>query len=476
MKKILICLPSEYYKKYIELNAFKELQKNFEVCFLLNKDKWSSNINSKKIFAKNIKKIFYSIDKKENVFFLKTIQLFLVANRKLSKTFNYSYRKLYPGLKDFIKIEKTKRRDKLQIYTKSFLIKTFFRFFYKPFLRKFLVDLLSYKGIFKFYKNSIISKIKINSQISEIIKKIKPDLIIYTTHCYEPEAFMIPKIAREAGSKTFFLVDNWDNISCKTVFFNKPDFLGVWGEQSKKHAIKIQKIREKNIFLMGSPKFDNYFLIRKEKLPNIFKHQYVLFFGLVELYDDIKVLERLDNEIYKNPKKYKNLKVVYRPHPSRPNLHLHTTKIKSFKNIILDPNMNKFLKSKNKKYLENKNFYFEKLLSNSLFNLGGITTVTIESLIFKKKQIFLCHDEKDSISDPKTLFKVNLHFEKLDRVSALSKANSINSVVKQFRKTYLTKSFQKISKNLDKEINFYYNVPSETYSKRIYSAVNKINL
>ena len=27
MKKILICLPSKYYDKYIELDAFKELKK-----------------------------------------------------------------------------------------------------------------------------------------------------------------------------------------------------------------------------------------------------------------------------------------------------------------------------------------------------------------------------------------------------------------------------------------------------------------
>ena len=40
MKKILICLPSQHYNKYLEFDAFKELQKNFDVHFLLNKNKW----------------------------------------------------------------------------------------------------------------------------------------------------------------------------------------------------------------------------------------------------------------------------------------------------------------------------------------------------------------------------------------------------------------------------------------------------
>ncbi len=473
MKKILICLPSQYYYKYIEHNSFKDLQKNFEVSFLLNKKRWNRKLKvKKKISLKNIKnKHFYSIEEKENSYFLKTLQLFLVANRKLSKSFRYNFRRWYPNLKDFIKIEKTKRRDNLGKYTKFFLFNTLLRYFFKPFLKRLIVIFLSNKIVFILYKKIILSKLKLNSDLSNLIGNLKPDLIIYTTHCYEPETFMIPKLANNFDAKTLFLVDNWDNISCKTVFFNKPDFLGVWGKQSKKHAIKIQKINKKKIFYTGNPKFDNYFLLRKRKLKNIFKHRYVLFFGLVELYDDIKVLKKLDEEISKNALIYKNLKIVYRPHPSRPNIFFHAKKINSFKNIILDPSMKNYIKFKNKKYLENDDFYFEKLLTNSLFNVGGITTVTIESLIFKKKQIFLCYDEEDSITDPKTLFNENLHFEKLDKVSALIKSESVESVIKNFRKMYIDKTYLKISKKLDHEIDYYYSVPDKPYSKKIFSIV-----
>ena len=48
MKKILICLPSQYYNKYIESNAFQDLQKNYHVSFLLNKNKWVYKLTSKK--------------------------------------------------------------------------------------------------------------------------------------------------------------------------------------------------------------------------------------------------------------------------------------------------------------------------------------------------------------------------------------------------------------------------------------------
>ena len=476
MKKILICLPSQYYNKYIESNAFQDLQKNYHVSFLLNKNKWVNKLTSKKkISTREIKnRYFYSLDDKDHAFFIKTLHLFLIVNKKLSKTFRYNFRRWYPNLRDYIKIEKTYERDRFGNFSNFFLYKTILKYFCKPFFRRLVVLILTNRIIFGLYKKIILSNLKLNTDIERVVNKIRPDLIIYTTHCYEPETFMIPKIASNIGAKTFFLVDNWDNISCKTVFFNKPDFLGIWGKQSKNHAIKIQNLNKKKIFYTGNPKFDNYFLLRKKKLKNIFTHKYVLFFGLVELFDDIKVLKLLNEEINNKPELYKDLKVVYRPHPSRPNIFSHVKKIDLFNKIILDPNMKNYVKTRNNKYLDNNNDYFEKLLSNSLFNIGGLTTVTIESLIFKKKQIFLCYDEKDSITDPKTLFNVNLHFEKIDKVSALIKSKSINSVIKEFRNMYSKKRYLKIDRNLDKEINFFYNIPKVIYSKKIFSIVKKL--
>ncbi len=469
MKKILICLPSKYYDKYIELDAFKELKKKFNVSFLLNKNKWkNSNYKPKD-------KYYYNLDKKQHTFFLRTIRLFLAANKNLSKTFRFNLKRWYPNLKDYIKIEKTIQKD-FDSPNNINHFKIFLKYFYKAFWKRVIFFFLSNKIIFHLYKNLILSRVKLNNDILEVVEKIKPDLIIYTTHCYEPETFMIPKIAKDMGAKTLFLVDNWDNVSCKTVFYNKPDFLGVWGEQSRNHAEKIQSIQKKNIFLIGSPKFDNYLLLRKKKMKNIFKHKYVLFFGIVELYNDIEVLRLLDKEISENKIFYKDLKIVFRPHPSRPNIFLHSKKIRNFKNIIFDPNMDNYLKTKNKKFLENKKLYFEKLLSNSLFNIGGLTTVTIESLMFKKKQIFYCYEEKDNITDPKSLFENSLHFEKIEKVSALTKSKSLNLVIKNFREMYKNKNYNKINKNLDNEINYFYYISNKTYSKKLLFIVKKIFL
>ena len=133
MKKILICLPAQYYQKYIQLNAFKDLKKKYDVSFLLNKNKWN-------VSTKNIEnKYMYSLDEGERAYFMKVLQLFLVANRKLSKTFKYQFRRWYPNLQDFIKIEKVKKREYLNEFTNLFYFKTLFKYFYKPFFKRLTV-------------------------------------------------------------------------------------------------------------------------------------------------------------------------------------------------------------------------------------------------------------------------------------------------------------------------------------------------
>ena len=61
----------------------------------------------------------------------------------------------------------------------------------------------------------------------------------------------INRSAQLIESKTFYIVDNWDNLTTKAAMLKKQITLGFWGEQSKKHAIKFHQYKSKNIFLLG---------------------------------------------------------------------------------------------------------------------------------------------------------------------------------------------------------------------------------
>jgi hypothetical protein len=199
---------------------------------------------------------------------------------------------------------------------------------------------------------------------------------------------------------------------------------------------------------------------------------YVLFLGSLQPYDEIVPLGLLDREIERNKLKYKNLKVIYRPHPGREHL-IKTYKDYNFKNIVFDKQMESFIEIK-KKYSINKNNYFEKLIQNSLFMVGGITTVTIETVIFGKRYLFLAHDEKNNITSPKNMYENFNHYDEILKLKLLKKCPDLNKLSNHFKYMY-DLSFKKINKTEnDKQINYFYDISKINYAVEINKIVNKV--
>ena len=72
MKNIVICLPSDYYKKYFDNNAFLNLEKKYKVTYLLNKDKYKVSP------PKNKKIIYYKTSKFSDVQYMSFIHLSMI--------------------------------------------------------------------------------------------------------------------------------------------------------------------------------------------------------------------------------------------------------------------------------------------------------------------------------------------------------------------------------------------------------------
>ena len=88
-----------------------------------------------------------------------------------------------------------------------------------------------------------------NKSVTKYLKKLKPDLVIYPTNAFEPLVSEIPIICKKLDIKSYFLIDNWDNLSSKSILINHPDYISVWGKQTANHARKIQKYQKKSIFV-----------------------------------------------------------------------------------------------------------------------------------------------------------------------------------------------------------------------------------
>ena len=190
--------------------------------------------------------------------------------------------------------------------------------------------------ILKIINKNIFLKIPDN-KIIEICDKIKPDLFIFPLQDAHIASFDLLQINKK--NKTLGLIDNWDNLSSRPTHQLKPKYISVWGKQTKEHAIKFQKFNKQNIFVIGTPRFSEYFKKRNIKLKSNFKFKYFLFLESFNNYDNFFVLKKLDNFIEKN-KKFKNYKILYRPHPwQKKNRSILIEN--EFKNLIIDPQLKK---------------------------------------------------------------------------------------------------------------------------------------
>ena len=452
-KKILVILSSKYYNKYLDLNSFRNLENKYDVIFALKE----SHFKKKNNF------MYYRLNSNSK-YVIRYLFLIQLRSLKKIKSLITSLLFRFPTYK-FYKIFFYEKNHKSPFL---FYIKYFF-------LKKIFYKILSYFPFFQLYKKFLFFKIKKKTEIDFLIEKIKPHLIIYPTHFLEAEMVYINRSAELSNSKTFYIVDNWDNLTTKAAMLKKADYLGVWGEQSKKHAINFHNYKSKNIFLLGNNRIDKYFQYRKKKYPNILKIKkpYILYLGSTFLFrEELECLKILDKKIDKFKLNY-NLKIIYRLHPQLDkNFKKEFTKIK-FKNIHINFPSNDFSHIKDRNLKRNKiqsRDYFP-LIQNAKYLMGMlITTVTIEGFIFGKNYIILDFVDEKNAHISNILKKFSEHPKGIDKIEICKRVKTYDEFFK-----YINKRNKKIGqKKIDKQVNYYYYNQINNYQMKIMQCVDKI--
>ena len=157
-------------------------------------------------------------------------------------------------------------------------------------------------------------------KLREYLENNKFELILHPSTF---DGYFINDIITE-GKKlkipTVLLMNSWDNPSIKRSVMEKPDFVGVWGEQTKHHAAHFMSIDPSRIWVTGAAQFDVYRVdpsISKQELRE--EHQIpegykvLLFATSSKGSNDFLHLNWLDKAIEEN--QLGKWKVIYRPHP-----------------------------------------------------------------------------------------------------------------------------------------------------------------
>ena len=153
-----------------------------------------------------------------------------VKKRNFKSNNKSSIREYSSSSNKFDQANKSQNNFKSQFFGLSFV---------KLKIRKILIQIISLNIIFTmFIKLTGVFRI-LNNELMKHLKLNNVDLVLLPTGSMMAHDQIILNSCNQMSIKTYFLMDNWDNLSSKSVFLKRPDFISTWGPQSTLHAIEI---------------------------------------------------------------------------------------------------------------------------------------------------------------------------------------------------------------------------------------------
>lgn len=445
MKKLIVLTSNEYIRNYFESEAFSLI--NNEECYFCALDSISYRAP-----LENLSNFvgYFSLDKKsvdKNVFMFNVLML-RYKNRSI--TFKFRFQRQVLDLKNnftkhlqelpegppSVKLLKKYFPEKLInfchfVARSPATAKVFLRiawnycrmyFMGRPVLDKF--------ATYYFERTTIPSP-----SLENIIKNTQPRLVILPTQAIDTVGNDVLRLKKIYHYETFFLIDNWDNLSSKSVFMYPPDYLGVWGKQSQEHATAIHKINTNRVFTIGTPRFEKYYALEQSLAqgvipPSPYPFPYILFTGCSIAFDETSALELIDQVLTNyNAKQENPIKLLYRPHPWRATRKKEAVFLKEhFQHVQLDEQMiENYYAPKGDVFQPDLNYY-PALLANAVFIIGPLTTMLLEASLLRKKVLAICYDDGVHFTSPHNALKYYKHFEGIEKIPGFYFSHSIDNL------------------------------------------------
>jgi hypothetical protein len=235
---------------------------------------------------------------------------------------------------------------------------------------------------------------------------LHPDLLKLTI-AQRPDFFVLPsalldyvtddalQLANAFGIPTLMLVAGWDSLSSKGLIYHHPSMTGVWGEQTRRHAVEIQKLNAGDVHLIGAPqyeKFHNDPATTKSKLREMYGlplgKPVLLFAGSFRTFDETELLMRVETAINKGL--LPDLHILYRPHPWRTARQMEDNYFDyDWKHVTMDSDVIGIYQAEKNKGVESfpDDFLFRLTHLTQLYQavdavISPMSTVLLEALMF----------------------------------------------------------------------------------------------
>lgn len=474
--RIIVFLASKVYiRHYLTTSAFGRIE-GHQLNFLLPEELVSTAIETKKIDKTKILSLRNPggrwINKRA---FNLNNRLEMFEKSTYNPTFLFRLRReLMPNLLAVFTV-----RRWYEIKGNHFLVRYFARSFpstplvrqlliFTKFLQHFLLDFL---GIIEFCSIVLIVRLGLKPLISgTLVKSIaldpdllnalmiaKADLIVIPSSVVDRHSYELMRVANFVGSvKILLLVDNWDNLSSKSALVLKPDFMGVWGQQSVEFAENIHGMEPSRVTLLGTPRFDVYRNYRRPSTHTditdrkLVSFPYILFAGCSVNYNEVDALRALSAAVSKLSSFLpKGTKILYRPHPWGSRVrHLQLLDENPLENVFVDPQITVGRGLKGADFQPELDYY-PRLLEEAILVVCPLSTMILEATIMRKRVIALAHDDQVSVASPNRLLAFYRHFEGIDKLENLQLVHDLTQLDQSIRRAVEGNELKAIPAGID---------------------------
>jgi hypothetical protein len=176
---------------------------------------------------------------------------------------------------------------------------------------------------FPWYKWKVKQECGISQYLTSLIDEVEPDVLIHPTVMNGVFIDDLTLISKKKNIPFVCIMNSWDNVVARSMAMGLPDWLCVWGENSKQSAVSILKMNPERVKILGAAQFEAYHLsVRKsrteicEQISVAPSKKLILYVGGNGLFlNEINHLKLIE-ELVENGK-IQNAHVLYRPHPWR---------------------------------------------------------------------------------------------------------------------------------------------------------------
>lgn len=446
-------LNDEYIRNYITTDALSILREKYDMTILVSSD--AKNLD---LLPEELSVEFYISNITTQLSHYRILDLLTWRHRKKSISFKF-------------RLSRRRRLDLDEVLGLRPLWKLPHRlvFFIWWWSKRYVHDAFFHNHLmYLIYLSYLKRTLKENASLSQAVKGLRPEIIICPVSAFDPDAMDLIQETSKLSIKTLFLADNWDNVSSKSIYWRKPDFLAVWGEQSEVHARTIQDFQPQNIFKLGTPRYQQYFDLRNTELVSPFNFPYILLVGTALKYDEINTLKVLAEVLRRNPTTFSEVRIIYRPHPFRQNTRDPRDAIADL--VDIDPQLLKGLDDAQK--LPNLDYY-PSLILNSELVVGGLTSMLIESTIMGKDYVAMVHNDKTNYTSQHRVLKSYEHFREIERLSNVHFCDNLSNLESIILKLWDGRNGSDQVK-LDSERQFFLYNDEISYPQRLANLVDSI--